>query len=261
MLIDTHCHLYHEKFDADRDATIARAFEAGVTQIVMPAIDLPSIEKALDLASRWDGLFVMAALHPSDTRDATDADFDRVAELAALPHVVAVGESGLDHYWDRSFDAKQEDFFRRHIQLAARVDKPLILHNRQADADLLRVLAEERAALEAPEKLRGIFHCYGSPPPVAEKALALGFYLGIGGTLTYKNSAVAQHIADVPLEKIVLETDAPFLAPAPHRGRRNEPAFVVHVAEKLAEVRGLTRDEVARATTRTARQIFALPAP
>ncbi len=259
MLVDTHCHLYHEKFDADRDAVIDRAREAGVVQIVMPAIDIPSIHAALDLAHKNDGLFVMAALHPSETKDATEAMMDEVAALARDARVVAVGESGLDHYWDRSFDEKQEAFFRAHIALAAEVNKPLILHNRDSDADLLRVLADERARLADASRLRGILHCFGSPADVAHQALDVGFHLGIGGTLTYKNSQVPHAIRDVPLEKIVLETDAPFLAPVPMRGKRNEPAFVVHVARFLAQERDLTLGEIGTATTRTARQLFGLP--
>lgn len=259
MLVDTHCHLYHEKFDADRDAVIDRAREAGVVQIVMPAIDVASIYAALKLAHRHDGLFVMAALHPSETKEATEADMDTVATLARDPRVVAIGESGLDYYWDRSFDEKQEAFFRRHIRLAAEMGKPLILHNRAADADMLRVLGEEHARISDPDRLRTLLHCFSGPAEVAAAALALGCVLGIGGTLTYKNSAVAESIASVPMDKLVLETDAPFLAPVPMRGKRNEPAFVVHVARRLAEARNLTVGEVAQATTKTARRFFGLP--
>ncbi len=258
MLIDTHCHLYHSRFDPDREALLDRARASGVEAIVMPAIDVPSIYAALELASHTDDLFVMAALHPSDVKDATEADWLEVDRLARQPAVVAVGESGLDHYWDRTFDDKQEDFFRRHIRLAAQTEKPLVLHNRDSTPDLLRVLAEERSKLSDPSALRGIVHCWGGTADEADAVRALGFLLGIGGTLTFKNGGVWQGIAHVPLEELVLETDAPFLAPAPHRGKRNEPAYVRLVAEKLAELRGEPVEHVARVTTATARALFGI---
>jgi TatD DNase family protein len=261
MLVDTHCHLYHERFDADRPAVLDRARRAGVEAIVLPAIDVPSIHAALELAHAHDDLFAMAALHPSETKSATEADWQQVEQLGRDSRIVAIGESGLDHYWDRSFDARQEDFFRRHVGLAVETGKPLILHNRDATPELLRVLRDEIGRLEDPARLRGIVHCFGGTAEQAQAVLDLGFLLGIGGTLTFKNSGVAQALAGVPLGRIVLETDAPFLAPAPHRGKRNEPAYVRHVAEHLAEVKGLPLAEVAQVTSATARSLFGLPAP
>ena len=265
MLVDTHCHLYLARFDADRDAVVARAREAGVTTILQPAIDVPSVHAALELCGRYDGLYAMAALHPTETKDATEADLDAVAALCARPEVVAVGESGLDYYWDRSFVAKQQDVLRWHARLAIEADLPLVLHNRDRQGqtgssdDLVRILAEEAAAAPAGRRLFGVFHCFGGTPDFARAVLDLGFHLGLGGTLTYKNGGVPEAIADVPLERIVLETDAPFLAPVPHRGERNEPAHVRLVAERLAALRDLPVDEVARVTTETARALFKLP--
>ncbi len=258
MLVDTHCHLYHARFDDDREAVLDRARAQGIQAIVMPAIDIESIHAALELADRHDGLFVMAALHPSEVKDATDADWGEVDRLARDPRVVAVGESGLDHYWDRTFDDKQEDYFRRHIRLAAETEKPLILHNRDSTPDLLRVLTDERSRLPDPLGLRGIVHCWGGTKEDADAVRALGFLLGIGGTLTFKNGGVWTGIAHVPLDELVLETDAPFLAPAPNRGKRNEPAYVRLVAEKLAELREVSVEEIARVTTATARALFAI---
>ena len=241
---------------------IQRAFDAGVTTIIMPAIDVPSIHKALSLCDRYDGLYAMAAIHPSDTKDATDEDYQAIVDFCADPRVIAVGESGLDYYWDRSFDAKQQDFFRRHIRLAMDTDLPLILHMRdkkdqdEVHRDMVRILEEEQAAHDHPEKLRGIFHCFGGPAWLVEKAAELGFLLGIGGTLTFKNSGVDAIVKEVPLSQIVLETDAPFLAPEPHRGKRNEPAYVRLVAEKLAEVKGVSLEEVVAVTSATARGLF-----
>ena len=264
MLIDTHAHLYLDRFDADRDAILERARQAGVGAVLMPAIDVASIHRALDLCDRYAGLRVMAALHPSETKDATDADFEAVQAFCADDRVIAVGESGLDYYWDRSFDAAQHRFLRRHVQLAIDTDLPLILHSRDKKGreevfeDLVRLIEDERSKHPEGERLRGIFHCFGGPAWLAERAADLGFMLGLGGTLTFKNGGVDALVQDVPMEQIVLETDAPFLAPAPHRGTRNEPAHVRLVAEKLAEVKDLPIEEVERITTANACRLFRL---
>jgi TatD DNase family protein len=267
VLVDTHCHLYLGRFDADRDAVVARAREAGVTTILQPAIDVPSIHAALALCACYEGVYAMVALHPTETKDATEAALDEVAALAGRPEVVAVGESGLDYYWDRSFVAKQHDVLRWHARLAIARDLPLVLHNRDRDGatgsseDLVRLLAEEAAAAPAGKRLYGVFHCFGGTPDFARAVLDLGFHLGLGGTLTYRNSGVADAVADVPLDRIVLETDAPFLAPVPHRGQRNEPAHVRLVAERLAALRGQPVGEVVRVTTEAAQALFKLPVP
>ncbi|NNE45944.1 MAG: TatD family hydrolase [Rhodothermales bacterium] len=258
MLIDTHVHIYHEKFDDDRDAAIMRAYEAGVKKLLLPAIDIQSIHDALDLGERYDGVYAMAAIHPSETKDASDHDFAEVVELCNDPRVVAVGESGLDYYWDRSFDERQQEFLRLHARLAIDRDLPLILHNREAGEDLVRILQEEKRASPTPERLRGVFHCFGGPAELAGPILDLGFHFGIGGTLTFKNSGVADVVRELPIDRIVLETDAPFLAPAPYRGKRNEPAYVRLVAEKLAEVMELSVDEVARITSANASALFGI---
>lgn len=266
MLIDTHAHIYLNTFTSDREAMLERAFAAGVGRIVMPAIDVPSVHQALALCDRYEGLYAMAAIHPSETNRATDADLDAVAALCDDPRVVAVGESGLDYYWDRSFDARQQAMLRQHVRLAIERDLPLVLHTRdrkdgsEVCADVLAILREERDTAKAPERLRGIFHCYSGTPGVPEAARELGFLLGLGGTLTFKNSGVDAAVRDVPMEQIVLETDAPYLAPVPYRGKRNEPAYVRHVAEKLAEVKGLAVDEVERITTDNAVRLFGLDA-
>ena len=259
MLIDTHAHVYHHKFDEDRDVVIARAQDAGVSEMVLPAIDVASIHDAIELSERHEGVFVMAALHPSEVKDATEDDFAAVVELASHPSVVAIGESGLDYYWDRSFDDKQHDFLRRHIRLAVETDLPLILHNRDATADIIRILSEEQSRLDAPERLRGILHCFVDDAETARRVAELGFLVGIGGIVTFKNSGLAEAVRDIPLDQIVLETDAPFLAPHPHRGKRNEPAYVRLIAEKLAVVKGVEVEEIATRTTATARRLFGLP--
>ena len=259
MLIDTHAHLYLEQFDEDRPAVLRRARDAGVETIVMPAIDVPSIQQAVDLCAEHDGLYAMAALHPSETEDATEADFEAVKEWCGHPSIVAVGESGLDYYWDRSFDDRQQAFFRRHIRLAIEADLPLVIHNREATDDILDILEEERERTDHPDRLRGILHCYVDPPAVAERAWGLGFYLGVGGIMTFTNSEVDTYVEDVPLDHLVVETDSPYLAPAPNRGERNEPAYVRHVADRLARIKDVPIDEVERTTTENARTIYELP--
>ncbi len=264
MLIDTHAHIYLDRFSNDLPAVLARARERGVERIIMPAIDVPSIHKALALCDEYEGLYAMAALHPSDTKEATDADFEAVAAFCDDPRVVAVGESGLDYYWDRTFDAVQHAFYRRHIRLAIEKDLPLILHIRdkkgqdEVHHDIVRLLREERAASAHPERLRGIFHCFTGPAWMIDAATELGFLMGLGGVLTFKNSGLDVLAQDIALEQVVLETDAPFLSPVPYRGKRNEPSYVHYVAEKLAEVKGLPIEEVARVTTANAMRLFGL---
>jgi len=258
MIVDTHAHLYLEQFDEDREAVLRRARGAGVSTIVMPAIDVPSIQDAVALCEAHEGLYAMAALHPSETKEATEEDFEAVVEWCSHPSIVAVGESGLDYYWDRSFDERQQHFFRKHIRLAIAADLPLVIHNREATDDILAILEEEAVRADAPEKMRGILHCYVDPPKVAERAWNLGFYVGVGGIMTFSNSEVDQYVKEVPLNQIVVETDSPYLAPEPNRGDRNEPAFVRHVAERLAEIKDLSLERVAEVTTRNARAIYEL---
>ncbi len=264
-LVDTHVHLYADAYDADRDAVVARARAAGVAQLVLPAVDLDSVGDVLALCDRHDGVYGMAGLHPTYLADAPGDAASRVDPLLHDPRIVAVGETGLDYYWSREHVERQRVSLAAHARLAARHRLPLSLHNRDqkgsddASRDMVAILREVKA--EAGDALSGVFHCFGGPRWLADEVLDLGFVVGLGGTLTFKNAGVPDAIADVPLDRIVLETDGPYLAPTPHRGSRNEPAYVALVAERLAEVRGLTVAEVAEATTRTARRLFGLPEP
>ncbi|MEX0822630.1 MAG: TatD family hydrolase [Rhodothermales bacterium] len=258
MLIDTHAHMYLDAFDDDVDEVVDRARAAGVEKIVLPAIDVPSIHRALDLCDRYDGMFAMAALHPSETRDATESDFEAVVDLCREDHVVAVGETGLDYYWDRSFDDRQHAFLRRHIQLALDRDLPIVFHNREAFEDLISIVEEVRSELDDPQHLRGIFHCFTGTPAEAERVADAGFHVGIGGILTFKNAGLDEAVRVIPLEQIVLETDAPYLAPVPHRGNRNEPAYVRFIAERVADLKELDLERVAQVTTRNADALFGI---
>ncbi len=264
MLIDTHAHLYHRRFQHDLSEVLTRAYTAGVTAMVLPAIDVSSIHAALGLCERESGLYAMAALHPSSTREASEEDFEAVRTFCDDSRIVAVGESGLDYYWDRSFDLVQQDVYRRHVRLAIEKNLPLILHVRahrghdEPHRDIVRILREERAQSQNPERLRGIFHCFTGPAWFADAAKELGFLIGIGGAITFKNGGVDALAASIPLEMMVLETDSPFLAPVPYRGKRNEPAYVRRVADKLALVKGVPVEEVERVTTDNAVHLFGL---
>jgi len=258
MLVDTHAHIYLDAFDDDRDAVIQRAFDAGVERIVMPAIGVASTQKAVDLADHHPGLFAMAALHPSEVKEVGEEALEAVEEWCADPRVVAVGESGLDYYWDRSYDEKQQQFFRWHIRLAIRTDLPLIIHNREATDDVLQILEDEKAESEHPERLRGILHCFVDPPDVAARARDLGFLVGFGGILTFKNSGVDAYAREIPLDQMVVETDSPYLAPEPNRGKRNEPAYTRHVAAYLADVKEIPVEEIERVTTKNALELYGI---
>ena len=258
MLIDTHAHIYLDQFSEDIDEVIKRAKSVGIKAILLPAIDLPSIERAMVLKDRWDFIHVMAAIHPCEVNSATEDDFLQIEAWAARDEIIAIGETGLDYYWDTSYNEKQQEFVRRHIQLAAKVNKPIVFHDRGASDDLVRIVAEEKACSPYPERIRGVFHCFGGPEHICAQVLDLGFHVGLGGTYTFKNGGVPQAVSSIPLDRIVLETDAPYLAPAPFRGKRNEPAFVDLVAQKIAEIRGLSADEVACATSENAARVFGL---
>ena len=260
MLIDTHAHLYLDAFTEDLEAVIERARAIGVERMLLPAIDLPSIHSALALCERFDGLYAMAALHPCEVKEASEQDFEVVATLSEHERVVAIGETGLDYHWDRSFDDRQQQFLHRHVELATERRLPLVLHNRKAFDDLIGIVEESLDPCVDPsqesDRLRGVFHCFTGTPEEARRVIRAGFAVGIGGVLTFRNANLAESVRDIPLDRIVLETDAPYLAPMPHRGRRNEPAYVRLVAERLAAAKGLPVWEVAEVTSRTARRIF-----
>jgi TatD DNase family protein len=258
-VIDTHCHINFDSYDADRDEVLARAAAAGVTRIVNPAVDIASSRAILELAARHDGLYATAGIHPNSTADFAPSMLDEIEALAAGP-IVAIGEIGLDYYWDRSPRPQQAAAFEAQLALAARLGLPVIIHNRDAGEDVIAILETWAAAL--PEGLRnrpGVLHSFSAPQDIAERALAAGFYIGFTGPITYKNAEDLRHVATrVPLDRLLVETDGPFLTPVPHRGRRNEPAYIPLIVERLAALRLLPVETVARATTENAERLFAL---
>ena len=251
-LVDTHCHLNHEQLVEEAPAAVARAAQASVGQMMVVGYDVPSSEQAVQLADTFAAVYAAVAVHPHDSRHYDESAEARLRELARHPKVVAIGEIGLDYHYDFSPRAAQHAAFHAQMALAREAGLPVILHCREAYADVLDVL--EADGVEAPG---GVMHCWAGTEEEAERALGLGCYLGLGGVLTFKNAEALRDIARrAPLDRLLVETDAPYLAPVPHRGKRNEPAFVRLVAEKLAEVRGQTLEAIADATTTNARRLF-----
>jgi TatD DNase family protein len=252
MLIDSHVNLHAPQFDEDRDAVIARAREAGVGLMVEISDKLSTFEATHALAMGHEDIWATVGVHPHEAKDYADLTADGLVELAARPKVVGIGECGLDFHYDLSPRDVQAAVFRQHIAAARRTGLPLVVHTREADAVMAEILAEEQAR----GPFRFLMHCYTSGPELAEKAAELGAWFSVSGIATFKAATeVREIIAVLPADRIIIETDCPYLAPAPHRGRRNEPAYVGHVLDKLAEIRGWSRDE---AEARTTDAFFAL---
>lgn len=259
-LVDTHCHLNFEGFDIDREAVIERAHAAGVTSIIVPAVDITTTGQAVALAAAHSGVYAAVGVHPNSTDDFDDSTLTTIEAQSYASKVVAIGEIGLDYYWDDSPKDKQWAAFEAQLALAKRRELPVIIHNRDASVDVISIL--EAWVSDLPASLQGragVMHSFSADMEIAERALAAGFYLGFTGPITYKNADLLRHIAAaVPLERILVETDAPFLTPAPHRGKRNEPAYVALVAERLAALRVMTVEAFAEATTANAKRLFGL---
>ncbi len=253
VFIDTHAHLQISHFDGDRDEVIQRAFDAGVEKIIVVSTDVASSRQSLELAEKFSGLYAAIGIHPTDCNNATEEDFAMIAELVRHPKVVAIGEIGLDFYWKPFSAETQQQAFVRQLRLAKELGKPVIIHNRDAGTAVLQTL--QHAGIN---DFSGVFHCFSENADYAQRVLALGGHISFTGNLTYKKSTLPEVVAQVPLQRILLETDAPFMTPLPHRGKRNEPAYTVHIAEKLAEIKKIPVAEVARQTTANASRLFNL---
>lgn len=254
-LVDSHCHLDDEKFDADRDATIERARAAGVER--MMAIGTgngpPDLEAALRLARRHDFIYATIGVHPHDAAKATPETFERLAELAEEAKVLAIGEIGLDYHYDFSPRDVQRRVFLQQLELAAAARRPIVIHTREAWGDTLAVIRDHGLPFG------GIMHCFTGGPNEAEEALRLGFHLSFGGILTFpKADDLREAAARTPEDRLLVETDCPYLSPIPHRGQRNEPAFLVETARRLAEVRAMSAENMAALTTQNFNRLFKL---
>ena len=271
MLTDTHCHLDLHKFDEDREEVIQRAVEAGVTRMLIPALDHESSLSAIRLAESHPNVYAAVGFHPTDLDKFSEKTFEETNKLAEHAKVVAIGEIGIDYYWvkEREKRAFQCEVLRRQLAFARSVNKPVIIHMREQDdvwfgeasVDLLRILSEwhkELRALNHPlAEKPGVLHSYNGNLETAQKALALNFCIGITGPVTYKNAEEKRNIVkQLPPDRLLIETDAPFLTPVPHRGKRNEPAFVSYIADKIAEIHRITREQVAKITTTNAVRLF-----
>jgi TatD DNase family protein len=254
VFVDTHCHLDFDAFDADRDQVVERAAAAGVTRIIVPAVDLASCRAVLALAERYGAVYAAVGVHPNSSAGWQDEWIDSLRLLAAHPKVVAIGEIGLDYYWDKSPAPVQQRALRAQLELAAELNKPVILHNRETDADLLRLLAE--SPLHGRDR-PGVFHSFSTTWETAQAALDHGYYIGFTGPITYKNADSLRRVAaHTPLDRLLLETDAPFLPPQKHRGRRNEPAYIPLIADRIAALHNVSVQELAQQTTAKANALF-----
>ena len=251
MLFDSHAHVDDEKFDGEQEAVIARAREAGVTQILNAASDMESSRRAIKLAQEYPGIYAAVGIHPHDARLAVKDDYEQLAEWTKLPEVVAIGEIGLDYFYDYSPRDVQQKVFIRQLDVARQTGKPFIIHDRDAHADVLDIIKREGKGLN------GVFHCFSGSLEMAREVIRLGFYVSMAGPVTFKNAVKQKEVAEeVPLERLLVETDSPYLTPQPHRGKRNEPAFVRLVAEEVANLRGMELEALAKATTANAKRLF-----
>lgn len=253
MLIDTHVHLDDARFNEDRESVIARAQEAGVEAFITIGCDLATSQAAVRLADQHPGVYASVGVHPHEVRHIGDGWFDEFRRLAQSRKVVAYGEIGLDYHYNHSSPKEQRERFREQIQLARELALPVIIHTREAQEDTVKILREERAS-----DIGGVLHCFSGDAWLAKDALDLGFYLSFSGIVTFHNATVLREIAKtVPLDRLLIETDCPYLAPIPYRGKRNEPAYVAHVAKQLTAIHPtLTLEDIAQNTTRNAKRLF-----
>ncbi|KQU19742.1 hydrolase TatD [Bacillus sp. Leaf13] len=252
MLFDTHVHVNAEQFNEDLEDVIERAQEAGVNNMVVVGFDRPTITRAMELIETYDFMYAAVGWHPVDAIDMTEEDLKWIEELSSHPKVVAIGEMGLDYHWDKSPKAIQMEVFRKQIRLAKKVGLPIIIHNREATADIVNILKEEEAS-----EVGGIMHCFSGSAETAMECIDMNFYISLGGPVTFKNAKKPKEVAAaVPLDRLLIETDCPYLAPHPYRGKRNEPSYVKLVAEQIAEIKQLSVEEVSQATTDNAKKLF-----
>jgi TatD DNase family protein len=251
-LFDSHCHLTDERLAGETDAVVARARQAGVTRLVTVASDADDAERALAVAGRYDGVWATAGIHPHVADGADDAALARIRDLAGEAGVVALGETGLDYYYDNSPRDVQRRAFGRHLKLAAETGLPVVLHARDADEDAAAMVRDAGA------EVRGVLHCFAGGRGLLEAGLEAGWYVSFSGLVSFKNYEGGELVRSVPDDRLLVETDSPYLAPVPRRGRRNEPAYVVHVAEAVAAHRGAAPEHIAEITTRNALRFYRL---
>lgn len=251
-LIDTHSHIDMRDFELDE--IISNAKNARVEKIILPSVNRESYEKVVEISNKYEGVYCALGIHPTEAQNAKDEDFDKILDFSAEKKFVAIGECGLDYYWDKSFVDKQKEVFIKQIELAKKLGKVLIVHDREAHKDTFDILTAN-----IKDEVPVIMHCFSGSYEFAIECIKKGFYIALGGVVTFKNAKKVHEIAkNIPIEYLLLETDAPYLTPEPYRGKLNEPAYVRFVAERIAQLRGLPYDEVAQITTTNARKVFGI---
>ena len=253
-IIDTHTHLYLKQFNKDIDLVINRSKDIGVKKFIFPAIDSTHFDDMHDLKNKYPGsIYLMSGLHPTDVKENFKQELEFVVNSLKSHSYVAIGEIGIDLYWDKTYLNEQQEAFSFQIRLAIKNDLPIVIHCREAFDEIFEILDKENC-----DKLRGVFHCFTGTLEQAKRAIDLGFVLGIGGVVTFKNGGIDKFLNQIDLKNIVLETDAPYLAPVPFRGKRNESSYIIYVIDKLSEIYGLSKEEIASVTTKNAEKVFAL---
>src|SRR6188508_3816871 len=254
MIIDTHSHIYLPEFDADRDAMLMRAENEGINLILMPAVDDETYLAMLKMEEAFPGQCIsMMGLHPCSVKEGYKQDLKKAEEYLEKRRFVAVGETGLDFYWDKTFTKEQYESFQTQIEWAKHYDIPIVIHSRNSTDECISTIKENQQG-----NLKGVFHCFSGDEKQAKAIIDLGFYLGIGGVVTFKNSGMDKVMADINMKSVVLETDAPYLAPVPFRGKRNECSYLKYVVEKLAEIKNVSKEEIAGITTKNAKELFSI---
>ena len=253
-IIDTHTHLYLNQFKDDIDKVIQRSIDKGINKFIFPAIDSTHFDEMHDLKNKYPGsIYLMSGLHPVDVKENYKEELEFVVNSLKSHSYVAIGEIGIDLYWDKTYLKQQQDAFEFQIRLAIKNDLPIVIHCREAFDEIFEILDKENCP-----KLRGVFHCFTGTLEQANRAIDLGFVLGIGGVVTFKNGGIDKFLSQIDLKHIVLETDSPYLAPVPFRGKRNESSYITYIIDKLSEIYGLPIKEIASVTTKNAEKVFAL---
>ena len=253
-IIDTHAHLDFDSYQDDLDHVLEKARAIGVEKIIVPGVTIKDAPRIIGLIEKYDYLYGTVSQHPSDVKDWNDDSYNQLKEYASHPKIVAIGETGLDYYWDKDNVELQKHVFKEHIRLAKELNLPLIIHNRDAHADTLGILKETEA-----NDIGGVMHCFSGSAEFALECIKFGFYISLGGPVTFKNAKKPKEVAKaVPLEKLLLETDSPFLTPHPYRGQRNDPSLIMLVAEEIAQIKDMPTEKVAEITTSNAEKLFNL---
>lgn len=254
MIFETHAHYDDEQFDSGREALLASLPDCGIKRVVNVGASIASTRNSIELAEKYDFIYAAVGVHPSEIEELNEERFNWLRELTKLEKVVAVGEIGLDYYWDKEPEVqeRQRYWFKRQMELAKEANLPIIVHSRDAAADTLQVMKEAHA-----EEIPGVVHCYSYSPEIAQEFLKMGYYIGVGGVVTFKNAKkLKETVEQIPLERILLETDCPYMAPEPYRGKRNDSRYIPYIVEKIAELKQVSIEEVEEITWRNAMNLY-----